>query len=645
MLQSFSDRIRTSRWLGYAIVIAISIPFALWGIQAYMGGGDPGVAARVNGKPIKNFEVERGVSQQRRALAQRFGGDLPDAFSDQMLRQRVLDNLITREVLRQAADDAGMRIRDQRVAAQIRRQQYFQSDGAFDPELYRKTLSQAGLSPQQYEAQVREGVRLEQLRSGIADTAFVLPGEAREAARLQGEERRVAVLERGRAAVASSVSVDDDAVQAYYDKHKDAFQTPRRVRVAYLDLDIDALRKQVDVSEDELRAEYRANRDQYRQQEERKAAHILIRIPDDAQGDAEQAALAKAQRIRQRLKDGGDFGALAREYSDDSGSAEQGGELGYVGRGDMVEPFEKALFGLDKVGAVSDPVRTSYGYHLIKLEDIRAPKPKPFDEVRDELRRKLATQRAERLFYDRVEVLSNTAYENPGSLQPAAKASGLEIERTDWFSRNKGTGIADNAAVRKAAFSSEVLQERRNSDVVELDDRHVVILRVVDEQPPSVRPLDEVRDAVRERLESQRVSERLKEWSKNMTSRLDEGAAPGDLAGEGTQFRDLGWIGRDAGNESDEKVDPVVRRVAFELPIPGQDEGSTYSTATLADGGMAVVLVRTTRLPDPDEEAVSAMRQQRRNGISGNELQAWIAALRDVAEIERTDSASGTGGG
>ena len=226
MLQSFKDRIRGSRWLGYTIVGIISVPFALWGIQAYMGGGGQSEAATVNGEEIPEREVQRLVAQQRQSLNERFDGNLPDAFSDGMLRERVLEQLISRELLEQTAADANLQLGEQALAERIRGQSMFQRDGGFDRDLYRQILGRSGLTPSQYERRVRDSARVEQLRQAIRSSAFVLEPEARRLARLSGQERDVVSLRYSRDAAREAVEVGDDAVEAYYEQNQDRFQTP-----------------------------------------------------------------------------------------------------------------------------------------------------------------------------------------------------------------------------------------------------------------------------------------------------------------------------------------------------------------------------------------------------------------------------------
>lgn len=633
MLQSFSDRIRNSRWLGYLIVGLISIPFALWGIQSYVGGGSTTAAAEVNGERIPVFQVQQMASQQRQQMRERFGGELPEGLGDRLFREQALNQLIERELLRQAATDGGFRVTDSTLRRSIREQEMFRRDGRFDSELYQRILSQAGLSPQQYEADVRGGYRIEQLRRGIVDSGFVLPGEARENARLMREERDLALLVHPRSAAEAAVELGDEELRAYYEEHQSEFQTPPQVRVSYVELDMQALRSQVEVSEEDLRAEYRADREQYAGQQERDAAHILLEVDSEAGPEAEEQALEAARELHARLQEGADFAELAREHSQDPGSAEQGGRLGTISRGSMVESFEEVLFALEEEGAVSEPVRTPYGYHLIKLLDIHSSESRSFEDARDEIEQEVRGRRAERLFYDRVEVLRNTAYEQPGSLEPVADVTGLDIRRSDWFSRADGEGIADNETIRAAAFSAEVREERLNSELIELGQRRVVVLRVDEERPARPKPFEDVRAEVEQRLRSERTEQILTEWVEETLTRLDEGATPSSLAEEPVRLEERGWVARTAG-----ETDPAVQQTAFDLSLPDENE-VTHAAAELRNGDRAVVLVRGARLPEVDDEAVAQARQQGLRAAISAEIGAYLAALREEAEIIRNEEA------
>lgn len=630
MLQSFKDRLKNSTWLGYAIVIAISIPFALVGIQAYLSGGGGQSAAEVNGSEIPVQQVDRQVSQQRAQLRQRFGGELPDIFSDQMLREQALNQLITREVLRQTAADAGIRLSAEQLASRIRQQEVFRQNGQFIRELYVRLLERSGMTPQQYEAQARQAFRIQQLRSGLVDSAFALTSEARHAAQLQRQERRVSVLEYPRAQAAEQVSVTAEDVRAYYEQHQDQFKTPPQVRASYIELSAKDLTDDVEVTEEELRAAYQQRQQKRQQAEERQAAHVLIEVPDDASQDEIEAARQRAQELRQRIVSGeAEFAAVARKHSDDPGSASQGGDLGYVKRGTMVEPFEQALFSLEESGAISKPVRTSYGFHLIKLLDVRGGgEQRSFTEAREQLAQRIRQRRAERLFRDRVEVLRNAAYENPSSLQPAAAATGVEVQRSDWFSRSSGEGIAQAEAVRQAAFQPAVREQGVNSDLIELGNRRVAIVRIADRKPAQPKPLDAVRQQVREQVLQQRIDQVFEDWSQSVMAELESGASLSELKEGADEYRDLGWIGRNWAKE------PAIASAAFEV-APPRDGPPAHRAVRLSSGNHAVVSVRDVRLPDLEQGTLKQARAQLRRGIAGAELDAWIQGLRAAAEITR----------
>ncbi len=631
MLQSFKDRLQNSSWLGYAIVIAISIPFALVGIQAYLSGGGGQSVAEVNGSEIPAAQVDRQVSQQRAQLRERFGGDLPEMFSDEMLREQALNQLITREVLRQTAAEARVRLSAEQLASRIRQQEPFRQNGQFNRELYRRLLERSGMTPQQYEAQVRQAFRIEQLRSGLASSSFALASEARYAAQLQRQERHVGVLEYPRAKAAEKISVTAEDVRTYYEQHQDEFQTPPQMRVAYIELSADKLTGDVEVTEEELRASYRQEEQGRKQSEERHAAHVLIEVPDDASQEEIDAARRQAQELRERLVNGdAEFAAVAREHSDDPGSAGQGGDLGYVKRDTMVEEFGQALFSLEESGAISEPVRTSYGFHLIKLLDVRGGQGgRSFAEARDELAQKIRQRKAERLFRDRVEVLRNAAYENPSSLQPAATATGVEVQRSDWFSRDEGEGIAQAEAVRQAAFQPAVREQGVNSDLIELGNRRVAVLRVADRKAAQPKPLAEVRQQVRERVRQQRIDQVFNDWSQAMTSELESGASLSGLVDGAAEYRDLGWIDRNWESE------PAIASAAFQL-APPRDGTPTHRSVSLSSGNRAIVAVRDVRLPELEQSTVEQARTQLRRGIAGAEQDAWTGGLRAAAEITRT---------
>lgn len=636
MLQAFSDRIRNSRWLGYLIVAFISVPFALWGIQAYFTGSGPQEAAEVNGAPISTQMLDRQVGQRRQQLREQFDGELPDQFNDQALRERVLDDLIDQELLAQTASRFGMATSDERVAELIRGQEFFQRDGRFDPELYRQLLARSGIQPSEYEADMRRRDRLQQLEDGVVASSFVLPSETRHMAMLDGQQRSVSLIRIPSDAAADHVSISSEEVRAFYQDNTDRFRTPPERRIAYVELDRDALAQAVDVTEEEIRAEYERRVRQVEADERREAAHILVELPADASSEEEAEARDLLQGLRDDIADGEEFEELAREHSDDLGSADQGGYLGPVERDDMVAPFEETLFGLDEPGAVSEPVRTRFGYHLIRLVDIERAERPSLDELRDDIRSDLQRRRAEELFFDRVDDLTNAAYENPDSLQPAAELADLEIHESDWFSRDEGDGIAAHETVRATAFEDEIVADGRNSDVVELEDRHVVVFRLIDEREPEPIPFSQVEAEVRDELRSARVRALREQWLEEIRDELERGTDPTAIADRDSlpvKVEGPYPVRFDAEGDN-APFDARIREAAYELPVPESD--SVPSVGEVADDGSgpALVLVHSVDYFEPEPEEMARFEFLVERLLANAEMDAWLATLRNRADIE-----------
>lgn len=635
MLQAFSDRIKNSRWLGYLIVAFISVPFALWGIQAYFTGGGPDEVAEVNGVAIPTHVLDREAGERRQQIREERGGSLPDDFDDTELRQRVLDELINDELLAQAASGMGMSTNDEQVARMIRDQEFFQRNGSFDVDLYRQVLARSGMQPADYEARMRRADRIRQLERGLVDSSFVLPSEARHIATLERQQREVSLLRIPADAAEDIVRIDDEEVRRFYDEHADRFMTPRQLRIEYLSLDMDQLAETIDVNEEEIRAEFERRVQQAEGDAEREAEHIMIELGRDATDDEEQEARDLLERLRnETLEQDADFAELAREYSDDIGSAEQGGDLGPISRGDMDEDFERALFELDEVGALSEPVRTRFGLHLIRLagmDDVDGPS---LDDLRDEIRADLQRRQAEEFFFDRVDALVNAAYENPGSLEPAAEATGIEIEESDWFSRSDGAGIGDHEAIRAAAFDDDVRIEGRNSDLIEIDDRHVAVLRLVQEREPESIPFADVEAEVRDELRQTRIAEMREGWLRDLRADLDEGTNIEALAERETPPITLDGPATVRFDTREGPFPRDVNELAFDLPVPEREGVPSVEQIELDDGEQALLLVHSVTYPEPESDQVAQFEFLLQRLSANAEIQAWIETLRSKADIE-----------
>lgn len=594
-------RSRAQGVFAWLIVGAIILTFALFGINQYLSGGGDSSVATVDGAEISRMQLEQAYGQQRQRLVQMFGGKLPAMFTEKMLKQQALSQLVTKEVLVQAAYGNGIRIGDLQLAEIIRSAEVFHEDGSFSRSRYEQLLAQQGMSPGMFEAQVRRDMLAAQFESGYRDSSFVTTAEVDNLLRLQKQQRAVGYLNIALAPFSKAATVGDEEVTDYYQSNQSSFMRPERVKIDYLELDLQAFADAVTVTDAELRSRYEARKINYSTPQERRASHILIKVDENAPQSDVEAAREKAEALVSRIRAGEDFAELARENSDDPGSAKQGGDLGFFGRGAMVMEFEEAAFALQE-GEVSEPVRSPFGFHIIKLTGIRGGEVKPFEAVKADIRKEIQNEQAEQRFYDMAEQLANLTYEHPESLQTASEVLGVAIKTSDYFTRQGGSGIAANPKITGAAFSEDVLVRGNNSETIELDRNRLVVLRVNDHQPEMVRPLDEVKASITATLKQNKASAEAEKLAASLLERLRAGEKPKALAAaDGVTWQEKQTLLRDS-----DTTDPAILSTAFRLPEP-QQGGFSSDTVTLSSGDLAVVVLYAVTDGDPE----SASEQER----------------------------------
>lgn len=624
MLQAIREK--AQGWIAWAIVILITIPFALWGIHEYMGGGGDDIVAEVEGQKISGRALEEQTRRLRENLRAGLGDAYrPELFSEDMLRRQALNQMLNEQVLRNTANNWGMRASDQMVVDAIAGERAFQVNGRFDHNLYQTVLRNNGLSEAAYEASIRQGLALEQLQAGVATSAFATRAEIENYQRLLQQKRSVAYAIVPADKFLSQANPDDAAVKAYFDSHQDRYRLPERVKLDYLLLDMSGMAESIEVTDADLAAYFDQHKDEFIAPEERELRHILIPIEGD-----EAAALAKANDLRAQLAAGADFAALAKANSADPGSASKGGDLGWVSRGIMVEPFEKAAFALAE-GTISEPVKSPFGFHLIQVQGIRGGGEASLDQVREQVTAAYRKAEVERDFFERSERLAELAYENPDNLATAAEVLGLAIQHSDWITRAGGQGDLASPKVAVAAFSEDVLQQNHNSELLELGPERLMVLRVAEHQEARARNLDEVRDQVLQSVRLEQAAELARAAGEQALERLKGGAKLEALAAE----QSWTFTGTKPVDRQQADVPAAVRDLAFRLPRP--EGGSDQVTGTpLATGDY--VLVALSKVEDGDTAALDAAGRDRlatrlaaRSGRV--QLGSMMQALRDKADV------------
>ena len=622
MLQNIRDN--SQGWIAKTIIGVIVALMALTGFDAiFQATSHSKDAAKVNGEEITQVELSQAVDMQRRQLMQQLGKDFDPALLDEkMLHDAALKGLIDRKLLLQGANQAKFSFSEAALDQVILQTPEFQDNGQFSPERFDHVIRQLGYGRLQFREMLGQEMLIGQLRAGLAGSGFVTDEEVNAFARLEKQTRDFATLNIK--ADPAAVKVSDDEVKAYYDEHAKEFMTPDQVVIDYIELKKSAFFDQVAVKDDELQALYQ--KEIANLAEQRRAAHILIEVNDKV-SDAQ--AKAKIEDIQQRLAKGESFEALAKEFSQDPGSAANGGDLGFAGPGVYDPTFETAVYALKK-DQVSEPVRTSFGYHLIKLLGVEAPEVPSFASLKDKLTRDLKTQQVERRFVDATKQLEDSAFEASDLAQPAQELN-LTVHTSAPFGREGGEGIAANRAVVQAAFSTEVMDEGANSTALELDPETVVVLRVKEHLKPEQLPLEAVASSIHAHLVKEQAAGAAKAKAEGIIKDLRDGklALNQPVAGQS-------WKVDEAVTRGQDGIDPVVLQAVFRMPKPAAKDKPTFSTVSLADG--TVVVLRLNGVNDdakPTDEEKASYRRFLASRSGQQDFAAYRKQLENEAKVER----------
>jgi peptidyl-prolyl cis-trans isomerase D len=623
MLQQIRDKI--TGWFAAVFLGAIAIVFIFWGIQFESSVNV--AAAKVNGEKISVEAVRRAWQDRQSELQQATRDELPPELV-KAEQQSLLDRFIRRELLQQRAAALGYRVSDQELAEAIASLEALQVDGSFSRDRYAALLRAQGRTEADFEAEFRRDLEIGQLQDAIAGSGFTLPGEFDRRVRVVGETRDVQMVLLSVADYAAGVSVTDEQIARRYEERKADFQTPETVNLQYVRLDLADVAAQVQVTEEGLRAFYdQVAAERYATAERRRARHILV---ESASDDA--AAKARADKLAAEATGGADFAALAAANSDDPGSKGQGGDLGWATRESFVAPFADALFAMN-AGEIRGPVKTQFGYHIIKLEAIEPGSQRPFDEVRGELEADYRRDQAQSAFYERSQALADESFAALTELDSVAQKFGLELRTVEGFTRQGGGALGADRKVIDAAFSDEVLVERQNSPALDLGEESVVVLRVTDHKTPAPRALEEVRGEIEAALRNDAAGKAAEAAARAAAAKLASGAAVLDVAREFKgQPTDLVTLSRDA-----EVLPAELIKAVYAVPAPAAG-GTATGSAALANGNAAAFVVSAVRpgtVPAGQEAQIGDVLRQAASQQGMIEFAAYVAELERTAKITR----------
>ena len=619
MLQGIRDR--AHGFIAWIIVILICIPFALWGIGEYLGP-DPNVAvAEVDGEEISLFDYQTALQEVRTSIGRRFPGqDISRFVGEEFIREQALDGLVRERLIARASSEAGFVISDEQVAGAIRSVPAFQRDGTFSQDEYEFALRRGGFSPGRFEEDTRQRLLEAQWRETIVLSAVAAERRSRRLAALSGQRRvfsRLAVpAERF-----AGAEIAEESIVKRYEENQAAFLSPEEVRLRFVVLAREDLAAEIEVPPGTLEARYEARRAGFTVEEQRRVSHILVA---DEEGD--DAAVARAQELRDRIVAGAPFDEVAREASEDPGSADLGGDLGFAGRGIWDPAFEAAAFSLG-LGELSEPVRSEFGVHLLRVQDIRESRTRAFDEVREELEREYRDELAEQIYFEQVERLANLAFEQPDNLDDAAELLGLPVEESEFLSRRGKAGheVLGDPAVMAAAFGEEVLAGN-NSEPVEIDGYRTVVLRVEERREPRQLALDEVRSRIVASLQAELARDDARKLGVELLGRLRSGEDRNAVAG------DLAWSEERTAGRRDPDGGRVEREALFSMPHPVAGE-TVFDGVALGNGDFVILALEGVELNEWEAEELESIRGEFSQQIGLDAENSFVAGLRERAEI------------
>ncbi|NOR19265.1 MAG: hypothetical protein GQ538_04155 [Xanthomonadales bacterium] len=631
VLQSIRERL--TGILAFAILGILIVPFALVGVNEYFTSSSGNIVARINEKEISFNDFNQSFSNYRRRMQSIMGAAYdPLEFDGLVIRREHLDSLIDQELITQAAESMGLDVDDATLAEEIRKIPAFQVDGEFNVDVYQSRLQVQGLSPKQFQNEMRLQFVVSQLPRNITASSIATAAELAEFVALLDQKRTFRAAMVPAESVEPPVEFNEEDITAWYDSHSNDYQSEEQVVIEYVELDAAFLPVGLPPEEDLLREQFEAQKARFISPEQRQVSHILIEVAADAGEADKETARQIAEDLSKRARDGEDFATLAQENSQDQGSAPAGGDLGWVETGVMVQAFENAMYELSMEAPVSDPVQTGFGWHVIQLREIREAVGMNFEEARMILVTEYLDDIAARAFLEQADRLVDLIYEDPTTLESAGLVMDLPVNEIGPFTRTGGSGIATNPDVIEAAYSDLVLLQGSVSDPVNLDENRLVMIRLKEHFPVALRPLEEVRDeivaALDDKLARDNANTRATEFLATLQSGSDEFEA---LA---TAY-ELEYALNEAVGRNSFAPDVMLVKEVFKLQSPAED--SQVQVVLPTSSGFAVVSLDSVVPGTLDEGALLASQQYERvlaNSNASQEAYGLMRQLRHNADVE-----------
>ena len=627
MLQMIRDQVKG--WLAVVIFTIMIIPFAFWGINYYFEQSGGIIAIEVNGEEITLADFQRAY-QDMRAQWQSMSGSPVREETEPLIKQRVTEDLIQDELLGQAGKKAGLYVSDEEAWQLIRQIPAFNDDNGFNMAMFEVTASQNGLTPPGFLAMIKEDMAIDQLRSAVVTTEFVTQPEVSGYSGILFQDRDLSYAMLSSDELKETIEPTDEEIQAYYE-HEGRFMEPERVRIGYLVLSLAKIAEEVYLEDGELEAYFDDNRQNYQVEGTRKVKQILVNLPEEPAEETVEEMKAKATELYELVLQGENWEDVVVNHSGQYEDVIEFSEFGFLTKGAMEEEVDEVVFSMQE-GEISEPVQSRLGFHIMSVDEIQEGTDATLDTRREEVEQDLRREKAEQQLYELTDRLAGLTYENPDTLEVAAEELGLELQSSDYLSReDPGAGIVSESGVMAAAFSDEVLLEENNSELLELENDRYMVLRVLDHLPAFKTSMGEVRDEIVTRLKFEQARDRTREKGETILEQLRQGKSKEDLAQEFS----LEWITAQGVNQDDESVNRAVLRSAFRAGVPENDQ-AIFDGTSLGTGDYAVIIVHSVSKADSDEIETEELDVVRGQLLQARAASAWAGfneSLQAEADI------------
>ncbi len=609
------------------IIMALAVlPFLFWGVESYRDKGDDGFVAIVEGDKISRREFEQALRDHHERVRGMLGANFDSSMLDNFeVRNSVLERLVQQRLIQSEAEKNGFVVLDSQLIKTIQDIQAFQKEGKFSKQQYEDLLRAQGLTPALFELRVRKELMIQQLMDGYSENAFAPGMVAKKVSYLSEVQREVSQSIIKEEQFFSEIQPDELEIKAYYDKNQEIFHLPERVRVEYVVLSLEDVAKKELISDEAIEVYYAEHLNDFVQPEERKASHVLVSVAADASPEDKQTAREKAQKVLEQVKQNPEqFAEIAKELSDDPGSANNGGDLGFFGRGVMVKSFEEQIFSM-QINEISDIVETDFGFHVIQLTDIKGEKKPELQEVREQIEQQLKVQAAEKIFGEISEDFSNMVYEQSENLQAIADKFGLTINKSDWITKiGTELPVLSSERLLSAIFSSDAIASQKPTEAIEVEADTFASARVIEYQPETIQPLAVVETQIVEALKKQMARTKAIEIGLKRLAQLQQ-AASGNI--EEVAWDEPKLISyMQSQDMNSEELRAVFKADIKELPA--------YIGLESPDG---FTLLRISRIIEPsamEKEKLDIFKKQLQQMITQEETVAYLSGLRKQYDVK-----------